>query len=547
MIKQQFLTVTLILVCFNIFSQSTAQIDSTEITNLLFQHANDDSPGMAVGIVKDGKIVFESYIGYANLEHQIKIDQNSRFNIASNAKQYTALCILNLINNGKIGLHDDFRVYLPELYPQIGEKITVAHLLTHTSGIRDIYDLWALQGKTWWKLFIDNDDAIDLLKNQTDLNFKPGTEYLYSNSNYILLTEIIKEATGKEFSEVAKSMFLEMDMTSTDFLVNHMQVIPQKARPYGNWNGWKEYPLITELHGDGFLFTTLRDQLKWEQIIQQNDGSHFTKLFVESSQVPVESAPFENYGYGLMFGSHKDINYSYHDGNTGAYNATFLRFPENNISIVVISNNSNVPTNYLAKQIIDVILDLKPTLHPAGPDKIEKLKSPKDITGAYKNDEGGIILITQKDGFVFREIYQREPVKLIHENGGLFEYETVKDLKINFTNIGKPNQNFTIYKSTQRPRTYYRLPDSDFISSDEKEIEGSYFNAETNTRMILSHQEGKSYVLNKNGKERNAQMILNDFLKMNSYEIQIIRDEDNQVTGLNVKNIRIKKVIFNKE
>ena len=202
-------------------------------------------------------------------------------------------------------------------------------------------------------------------------------------------------------------------MENTYFLTNYMAVIPNKARPYGNWNGWREYPVVTEINGDGALFTTLNDQLLWEKTIQLNNDESLSKMIIEQSQSSIENIDFNNYGYGLMFGTYKGLNYSYHDGSTGAYNATFLRFPVNNLSIVVMSNNGNVPTNYLAKQLADIALDLaidNPN-YPAIPEKTERLKDYNDIVGNYKNDDGTIIKITEKDGILFREIYQRDPVK----------------------------------------------------------------------------------------------------------------------------------------
>ena len=277
MTQQNVLLALFLLFTVSLFSQSKPALDSEAITKILYQRASDETPGMAVGIVKDGTIVYEHYIGYADLIHKVKITKDTRFNIASNAKQFTALCILTLIEQGKISLEDDIRKYLPELHKDIEDRITISNLLTHTSGVRDYCDLLALQGKTWWKQFIDNGDAMELLQGQKDLNFKPGTEYMYSNSNYIILTEIVKKVTGQEFSEFAKTLFEALDMPSTGFLTQYTAVIPNKARPYGNWDGWQEEPTITEVHGDGALFTTLPDQLKWEQIVQDNNGSTFPK------------------------------------------------------------------------------------------------------------------------------------------------------------------------------------------------------------------------------------------------------------------------------
>ena len=428
-------------------------------------------------------------------------------------------------------------------------KLESLILLTHTSGIRDVYDLWALKGKTWWELFIDNDDAIELLQSQTDLNFKPGTEYLYSNSNYILLTEIIKNITDLKFSDFSKSVFLELGMENTSFLTNYMAVIPNKARPYGNWNGWREYPVVTEINGDGALFTTLNDQLIWEKTIQLNNDKSLSKMIIDQSQSSIENIDFNNYGYGLMFGTYRGLDYFYHDGSTGAYNATFLRFQLQNISIVVMSNNGNVPTNYLAKQLADIALNFEADnpVYPAIPEKTERLKDLQNVVGNYKNDVGTIIKITAKDGSIFREIYQRDPVKLINEKEGLFYYETNEELKMNFTNIKKGQQKLTIYISSQEPSTYYKLPTNNLDDNYKTSINGRYFNNETDTEIVIEYVDKDLYNIIKNGRKRDGKLILKDYLRMmSSYEIKVVRDEEGNVMGLNVKNGRIKNVIFNR-
>ncbi|MEM9984855.1 MAG: serine hydrolase domain-containing protein [Bacteroidota bacterium] len=547
---QQVLLALLLLYSSTLFSQKNLSLSSEAITNILYQHASDDSPGIALGIVKDGKVVYEQYLGYANLEYEIAIDPATHFNIASNAKQFTALCVLTLAEKGKLSLEDDFRTYLPGFYPSIEDRISLANLIAHTSGIRDISYLWGLQGKSWWKLFVDNDDAIELLRAQRDLNFRPGTDYLYSNSNYILLAEIVRVVTGQEFSDYAKVLFEELDMPSTHFRTNYGAIIPSKARPYGNWGGWQEEPSITETHGDGGLFTTLADQLKWEQIIQLNDGSYLSPKLIEQSQSPIE----KGYGYGVMFDTYLGLAYRYHDGSTGAYQATYLRFPTRNLSIVLLTNNRSVPTNYAAWQIASSLLELEETeeeqkVYAAKPDQVEAVKNLSALLGNYSNEEGTVIRITEKEGTLYREMYQRDPVALIPEKGGLFEYgeERFQGLKINFTNIGKSNQEFTLYRSSLPPATYQKVSDLSFNGFEKRELNGRFYNDETDTEIILKYREGDTYSLIKNGKERPAKLILGDYLRMmDYYEIRIIRDEDRQVIGLKVDNDRIRSVKFEK-
>lgn len=131
----------------------------------------DGAPGAAVGIVEDGRVVYRTFAGLADVDTEEPIGPETRFNIASNAKQFTALVVLRVIEEGTLALDDDVRSYLPELFESVAEPITVGQLIAHTSGIRDVYDLWSLQGLTWWEEKLDNEAALALLGRQVELNF----------------------------------------------------------------------------------------------------------------------------------------------------------------------------------------------------------------------------------------------------------------------------------------------------------------------------------------------------------------------------------------
>ena len=549
MIKPILFSIILLLIHVNLVAQSSLDFDAKKVTDLLYQFAKDDTPGMAVGIVSDGQIVYEKYLGYANMEHQVKVNERTRFNIASNAKQFTALCILILVEEGKLSLEDDIRTYLPNLYKDIEEPITVSQLITHTSGVRDYCNLLALTSKTWWKQFIDNGDAMDLILGQTDLNFAPGSEFMYSNSNYIIMTEIIKQVSGMEFSAYAKDLFVKLGMNSTEFLSNYMAIVPNKARPYGNWGSWSEEPIITEVHGDGALYTNLGDQLSWEQIVQVNDGSILVKESIEESQRPLASSIDNSYGYGLEFGRYGGLDFTFHNGSTAAYNATFLRFPSKKVSIVIMSNNRSVPTNYLAQLIADYILKLPSDSapYPFMPDVVEAVKDKQVLLGVYQSQvDESIIKVVEREGDLYREIYRGEAVKLIQEDGGQFKYEQ-RSSRINFTNIGKENQGFTFYLAGLKPEPYRKITSSDLADFDRKEIRGIFYNPETKTEITIDFVDGDTYSISKNGRVRDAQLILADHLRMGSYLIKVIRNDQYKVVGLNVRNDRIKNVMFTKK
>ena len=193
-------------------SSFAQKINFKKIDSIITSKINEKDPSLMVGIVKNGNIIYEKYRGLSNLQDQVSADKNTRSNIASTAKQFTALMILQLSLEEKLSLEDDIRKYLPTFYTKVKEKIKIRHLINHTSGIRDFYDLMSIQQNPWWSQEgLDNDDALELLEKQEDLAFIPGSRYLYSNSGYTILTKIISKVSGKKFHEF--SFFLSLYST----------------------------------------------------------------------------------------------------------------------------------------------------------------------------------------------------------------------------------------------------------------------------------------------------------------------------------------------
>ncbi|MEO1028198.1 MAG: serine hydrolase domain-containing protein, partial [Pseudomonadota bacterium] len=327
----------------------------TELLAYIDGLGSSDAPGIGAGIVRDGEIVFEHYIGLANLEHGIPISSDTRFNIASNAKQYTALMVLDLAEKGKVDLKADFRMYLPDAMPEIDETVTIEQLISHTSGIRDVYDLWGMTGVTWYERPYRNRDAMKLLNRQADLNFAPGSREKYSNSNYILLAELISEVSGEKYSEYANAFFEARNMLDTMTISRHGRIIPKHAPGYGNWSGWIETISIANTAGDGFLYTTLSDQLQWEQQVQGINQTLPAEL-IERSQSPVSDALTTEYGFGLEFGGYKGLDFTFHAGSTGGANAYLMRFPAQKTSIIVIGNTTEIGVAQTARKLADIVL-----------------------------------------------------------------------------------------------------------------------------------------------------------------------------------------------
>jgi len=328
--------------------------DLKEIDHIINKSVENEHPGLGVGIVKNGEVIYEKYRGLSNLQHQIPFSKKTRSNIASTAKQFTALMILDLSMKGKLNLDEDIRKYFPNLYKKVDDEIKIRHLVNHTSGIHEYVNLISQKNKVWWKqVGLDNDKIIELLEEQNELEFSPGTKYNYSNSNYNVLAKLIEKVSGEKFTKYSKNFFIDLNMVETSFVERYMGVIPNRANPYSDWGRgeWWETPTVTKTSGEGFLYTTLRDQLTFEKKLQNSNLDLFIK-----SQKPIPGSEIKTYGFGLKLLDRLGRKAIHHDGVTFGFHSQTLRFPEEKLTIFILSNNGNIRSDLIANEIANFFL-----------------------------------------------------------------------------------------------------------------------------------------------------------------------------------------------
>lgn len=464
------------------------------LDSIATQDVPKNAPGIATAIIQNGKVIYEKYAGYADLTDSIFIKNSTRFNIASNGKQFTALAVLTLIDKKKIKLSDDIRKWFPNLYPNIKKKITIQSLLNHTSGIRDCYDLWSLQGYTWWEKSFNNNNVLDLVGKQTDLNFKPNTKYLYSNTNYILLALIIEKVSKKTFREYTNEMFKQLHMPNTSFESDFNGIQGQIARAYFNFDTWTTYKWIWNVCGDGNIFSSLEDQIQWEKLIQGKNISSFNRKTILQSQQIIKGSKFDNYGYGLEFGKYKDLDYCFHEGATGAWKATVIRFPKTKISIVTLTNTGkSIPYNQ-TRQMADVLFELKTeeAYFVTKPVSVGKYLSENDILGTYLTKSDFAFTIEKIDNGLFLKRVGRNDVELEREADNIFHQKYDPAFKQEFTNNSNGEMQVTAYYINHSPYSLTKVSELE-NELDFKKINGDYFNSETNTNITINHLDGLNY------------------------------------------------------
>ena len=514
-----------------------------EIDKISLRDVPKGAPGIACGIVIDGQIVYTKYAGYARLEDSLLIDENSRFNIASNAKQFVAIMALELINQGKLSLEDDIRNFYPDFYPGINRPITIRNLLTHSSGIRDVYDLWNLKGMTWWEHSFSNNDVIMLLSNQKELNFIPGSQYSYSNSNYILLAEIIGKVEGELFSSLSDDFFNRLGMLDTSFEVDYENISQPIASPYFNFNTWTGYEWIWNAVGDGNLFSSMKDQLRWEQIIQGYVTDVLSKKIIKLSQLPIEGSEIKSYGYGLEISDYNDYQHLFHHGGTGAMKATLSRFPSESISIITLSNSGKTDVVDQNRKIANVLLSIDTDLksYLTEPETVGDYVSEDEILGVYLTENEYAFNFVRKEDGLYLSRSGRNDVLLQRESDNTFNQVYDPAFKQEFVRNGEGVLLVTAYYNTHGPFTLRKV-EVEWEDFDFNTLNGTYLNDEIDLELNINYINGTDYMINVGDYETKGMLLNRAKMLVDGYSLDIEIIQGDKTIYLN--SDRAKRVRF---
>jgi CubicO group peptidase (beta-lactamase class C family) len=340
------------------------------------------SPGCALGVFRNGHIIYAKGYGLASVELNAPISPATVFDIGSTSKQFTAASILLLEKQGKLSLHDDVRKYLPELpdyAKEYGRAITILNLLNHTSGLRDYLALLQLAGVNIDSVTTDA-DALALIERQRHLNFTPGSDWSYSNTNYFLLSVIVKRVSGTTLREFAlRNIFQPLRMTHTTFRDDHTTLIPGRALAYdpAGKDGYKLDVSYYEQLGDGAVHTSVEDLAKWDENFYS--GAVGGSTLIADLQQPgnLNDGKLLQYAKGLFIQDYRGLRTVRHGGSWGGYRAELLRFPSQHFSVACLCNLANANPEQRANRVADIYLGglMKP---PATVGQ----KTPPDLTAA---------------------------------------------------------------------------------------------------------------------------------------------------------------------
>jgi CubicO group peptidase (beta-lactamase class C family) len=315
-----------------------------------------DSPGCALGLFRDGKVAYSRGYGMASLEHDVPITPESVFYAGSVSKQFTAMAAALAIQQGTLAYDDPIRKYLPEL-PAYADAIKVRHLIHHTSGLRDYNTLLSIAGRrdedAW-----DNRAVLQMTAKQTQLNFTPGDEYLYSNTGYTLLATIVERASGMKFAAFTdRNIFRPLGLDVTHFHVDARRLVRHRALAYAMRDGqWTLDTPINERAGAGGIYTSIPELLKWDENFYTGRVGGAELLKTLQTQGTLNDGRTLTYAWGLQIGIYRGLPIVEHGGSLGGYRAHLLRFPSQHASVALLCNASTITPSTLARRVADLVL-----------------------------------------------------------------------------------------------------------------------------------------------------------------------------------------------
>ncbi|MFC3711531.1 serine hydrolase domain-containing protein [Sphingoaurantiacus capsulatus] len=337
------------------------------LDDLFARWSSPSAPGCAVAVAKDGRTIIDKAYGGADLEHGVANTPATIFEAGSVSKQFTAAAILLLVEDGKLKLDDDVRQHVPELSPSL-PRLTLDHLINHTSGLRDWGSVMDLAGWPRGTRAYTPPDVLDIIARQQALNYPPGAEYSYTNSGYNLMALIVERVSGQTLAAfTAARLFAPMGMTNTSWRDDFRRVVPGRAIAYErDGETWTQAMPFEDAYGNGGLLTTTADLLRWNDALTAGRLGAFVTSKLQERAHLTDGTPI-TYARGLFVDRWRNREQVAHSGSTGGYRAWLGRLPDEKLSVALLCNAGDVSSTMLAHQVIDRMLGVpeEATLPPA--------------------------------------------------------------------------------------------------------------------------------------------------------------------------------------
>ncbi len=526
---------------------------SVQIDALFAEWDNESTPGAALGIVQDGQLVYKKGYGMSNLDHGIPIEPNSVFDIASVSKQFGAFAIAMLVDQGVISLDDDIRKHIPEV-PDFGHTITLRNLVHHTSGIRDWPVTLAIGG---WQFdeVISMDQILRMVETQEDLNFRPGDEYTYSNTGYNLLAMTVERVTGQTFREwTDEHIFQPLGMNDTHFHDDHQEVVPRRVQGYfQDGDTYKMMANSLMALGSSSLYTTVEDLAKWSANFETGSVGGSDVMEMVHERGVLNNGDTIAYAFGHTIGDYKGFQRISHSGGWAGFRTFLVRFPAENLAIIVLSNNGSLNPGQKAFEIAETILSIEEeeesekeedsTLYVEAEIDPEVLD---DYEGDFEMMPGFVLSFRRDDEKFFTQATGQPEFEMTPSSDSSFFIEQFAATVIFHRDKDGSVNRLTLLQNGERGATRVESFKASLV--DLEEVEGLYYSPELKTFYEIELEEGaltgRHQRLGVSSlKLENRNLLSSNFIN----PIRIVRDDLGRITRLElgqgrVRNVRLERI-----
>lgn len=543
-----------------IFIQARSQAlpDSTikKINALFSGWDKTSSPGFAIGVIRNDSLIYSKGYGMANLEYGIPISPQTIFHMASVSKQFTAYSIVLLADKGKLQLEDDIHKYLP-WFPDLKEKITIRHLLNHTSGIRDQWQLLAIGG-TRLDDVITQEQIVKVLSKQQALNFKPGEQYMYSNSGFTMLAEIVKSVTGQTLRQFTDSaIFKPLGMNDTHFHDDYTEIVKNRAYSYDRDKESQFSNAILSYSNAGAtsLFTNINDLSKW--VINFYSPVAGTKATINQL---VQNGKLNNgkeisYALGIAHDRYHGWTQYSHSGGDAGYRTWLTVFPDFKMGFLLFSNLGDADIYGRTYRLVDLFIRDSTTNKIANSDnKVDTTKAIvkdesriKNLSGEFIGEDGARFSFKLRDHKLF---WERNGNSDLLYPGIKDSFYVAKSPEVVFV-FGMDKDKGTIVNEywPDGKRLLFKYINKEPTSQQLKEYTGTYHSSELDCNYSIVLKD--SSLLLTSTKYENSKLsfvgkndLFTDYWWM--HHLKVIRDKTSKIIGFEVNDGRVMRVRFDK-
>ncbi|MBO0340476.1 MAG: serine hydrolase domain-containing protein [Bacteroidota bacterium] len=508
------------------------------IDSLFLEWNRPNHPGGAIAVMQGDDVVFSKAYGLASMEYLVPNSTGTRFNVASVSKQFSALGIIKLHLAGKLSIDDTLDKYIDGLAP-FGSKITIRHMLHHTSGLRSLHALFGLAG---WRSddTRTNADLDRIMAKQAELNFEPGSEYMYCNTGYMFLANIIEKVTDTSFVDYMKEeVFIPLGMSNTYVEANYDRIVPDNATSYyRTLDGFDRAVEYWGYVGSGNMHSTTDDLLKY--LKNYYDPLPGWKDVFSTMQTLdlLNDGSFNKYAFGVNVDTLLGKKRIGHGGSIGGFRANIAVFPQDETSIAIATNFSTAGPARKSDQVAAILFDKRPSNKDVKVAKVSKNKM-ESYLGTYWDDETyteRMLTIGGDTIYIGRNAY------LPIQDDEFVAIEPGNDTKIKFN-----NQGMTLYPDSGKPMVFSKFEKEELTRKSANAYTGSYYSPEIETAYTIRYEEGQLYAHHiRHGKIRLEQKKT-DLLE-GTYPLSFLKfkRENGAIKGVWISNGRVRNLWFAK-